>query len=70
MNQVANTAVAQSTRSAERQPLRMPRRQRLGSAIASAIVSGVLFGSVVLGMTSMGDDGPQFVAQARTSAPA
>ena len=67
MNPVAPTAV-ESTRPAPSEPARLPRRPRIGSAIASALVTGVLFGSVVLGMTSMGDDGRQIVAQAHGAA--
>ncbi len=62
MNQAANNVAAATTR----QPA-LPRRPRIGSAIASALVSGVLFGSVVLGMTSMGDDGRQVIAQAHAA---
>ena len=61
MNQATRAAAAESTTT--RQP-GLPRRPRLGSAIASALVTGVLFGSVVLGMTSLSDDGRQVVAQA------
>ena len=64
MNQAARTAAAESTTPAATRQPGLPRRARLGSAIASALVTGVLFGSVVLGMTSMGDDGREIVAQA------
>ena len=62
MNQAANNPATTTNR----QPA-LPRRPRIGSAIASALVSGVLFGSVVLGMTSMGDGGRQVVAQAHAA---
>ena len=35
----------------------LPRRNRIGSALASSLITAVLFGSVVIGMTSMADDG-------------
>ena len=63
MSQATRTAAASTTPAATRQP-GLPRRARLGSAIASALVTGVLFGSVVLGLTSMGDEGREIVAQA------
>ena len=69
MNQATRTTSDVAGRDATRQP-ELPRRSRTGSAIASALVSGVLFGSVVLGMTSMGEAGPRLVAQASASAPA
>jgi hypothetical protein len=60
MNQATRTArIESATRQAD-----LPRRPRVGSAIASALVTGVLFGGVVLGMTSTGDDGRQLVAPA------
>jgi hypothetical protein len=34
----------------------LPRRGRIGSAIASGLITAVLFGSVVVGMTSTADD--------------
>ena len=63
MNQATDTNATQSTTT---QPT-LPRRPRLGSAIASVAVSCALFGGVVLGMTSMGEDGQQFVAQAHAT---
>ena len=63
MNQAANNPAPTTP---AHQPA-LPRRPRIGSAIASALVSGVLFGSVVLGMTSMGDGGRQVVAQAHAA---
>jgi len=65
MNQATRIAAARSTNPAATGPTLTPRRSRIGSAIASAMVSGILFGSVVMGMTSMADDAPQIVAQAR-----
>ncbi len=35
---------------------RLPRRRRVGAAIASGLITAVLFGTVVIGMTSMGED--------------
>jgi hypothetical protein len=64
MNPSTRTAATESTRPVPTASGRLPRRPRIGSAIASALVTGVLFGSVVLGMTSMGDDGRQVVAAA------
>jgi hypothetical protein len=69
MNQADRTPSDVADPAAIRPPV-LPRRSRVGSAIASALVSGVLFGSVVLGMTSMGDGGPRLVAQANAAAPA
>ena len=69
MNQATRTTTDVAGQDATRRPA-LPRRSRIGAAIASALVSGVLFGSVVLGMTSMGEAGPRFVAQASASAPA
>ena len=69
MNQATRTTSDVAGRDATRQPA-LPRRSRIGAAVASALVSGVLFGSVVLGMTSMGEAGPSFVAQASACAPA
>jgi hypothetical protein len=70
MNQATTRNTADVVdQNAIRQPV-LPRRSRIGSAIASAVVSGVLFGSVVLGMTSMGETGRHVVAQASASAPA
>ena len=40
----------------ENRPPRLPRRSRIGSAVASGLITAVLFGSVVIGMTSMADD--------------
>ena len=68
MNQATQTA-AQSTNATTTTPA-LPRRPRFGAAIASAVVTCALFGSVVLGMTSMGEAGPSFVAQASACAPA
>ena len=65
MNQAVPTAAARSTNPAATHPTPSPRRSRIGSAIASALVTGVLFGSVVVGMTSTGGDARQIVAQAR-----
>jgi hypothetical protein len=67
MNQAANTAAVRSNNAAATPPA-LPRRPRLGSAIASAVVSCTLFGSVVLGMTSMGEAGEQIVAQGHAAA--
>jgi hypothetical protein len=67
MNQATRTTTDVTPQQATRQPV-LPRRSRIGSAIASALVSGVLFGSVVLGMTSMGETGPRLVAQASAAA--
>ncbi len=69
MNQATRTTSDVAGQDATRQPA-LPRRSRIGAAVASALVSGVLFGSVVLGMTSMGEAAPSFVAQASASAPA
>ena len=46
----------------------LPRRPRVGAAIASVTVTCALFASVVLGMTSMAQDGDQVVAQAHAVA--
>ena len=59
MNQATDTTATQATTT---QPT-LPRRPRLGSAIASVAVTCALFGGVVLGMTSMSEDGEQLVAQ-------
>jgi hypothetical protein len=69
MNQ-ATPAAAPSTTLATIRPAPLPRNSRTCAALASVLVTGVLFGSVVMGMTSMGDDAPQIVAQARAGAPA
>ena len=68
MNHATRTAAQQSTQQSAAAPARLPRRQRLGSAVASVIVTSVLFGSVVLGMTSTSDDGRQLIAQAHAVA--
>jgi hypothetical protein len=60
-------ATNEAARLAAPTPTRLPRRQRIGSAIASVLVSGVLLGSVVLGMTSLGDEGRQIVGQAHAA---
>lgn len=65
MNQATRTPAARSTNPAAIRPTLLPRRSRIGSAIASAAVTGILFGSVVMGMTTMGDGAQQIVAQAR-----
>ena len=65
MNQATRTTSDVAGQDATRQPA-LPRRSRIGAAVASALVSGVLFGSVVLGMTSMAPDGDQLVAQAHS----
>ena len=61
MNQATQTT-AQSANATATVPA-LPRRPRVGAAIASAVVTCALFGSVVLGMTSMSEDGEQLVAQ-------
>ena len=66
MNQATQTA-AQSTNATTTTPA-LPRRPRFGPAIASAVVTCALFGSVVLGMTSMGEGGEQLVAQGHVAA--
>ncbi len=66
MNQATRIAAAQSANAAARPTL--PRRPRVGSAIASAVVTCALFGAVVLGMTSTGEQGAQIVAQAHAAA--
>ena len=68
MNQATRTAAQQSTQQSAAAPARLPRRQRLGSAVASVAVTSVLFAGVVLGMTSMSDDGSSLVAQAHAVA--
>ena len=68
MNQATRTAAQQSTQQSAAAPARLPRRQRLGSAVASVAVTSVLFAGVVLGMTSMSDDGSPLVAQAHAVA--
>ena len=70
MNPAAATAATRSTNPAANRPIASPRRARIASAIASVLVTGVLFGSVVVGLTSLGDDAPQVVAQARAGTPA
>jgi len=69
MNQ-ATPAVTPTTTPATIGQAPLPRNSRTCAAIASVLVTGVLFGSVVMGMTSMRDDAPQIVAQARAGAPA
>ena len=66
MNQATDTTATQSTQSSATAPS-LPRRPRLGAAIASVAVTCALFGGVVLGMTSMGEDGQQLVAQGRAA---
>jgi hypothetical protein len=44
----------------------LPRRPRAGAAVASVTVTCALFASVVLGMTSMAQDGDPLVAQAHS----
>ena len=64
MNQATRTPAAASTTPAAGRPTPSQRRARIGSAIASVLVTGVLFGSVVMGMTSMGGDARQVIARA------
>ena len=69
MNQATDTTAAQSTKTIATPPA-LPRRPRLGSAIASVVVTCALFSGVVLGMTAMGQDGQQIVAQGHAATPA
>ena len=69
MNQ-ATPAATPGTTPAPIRETPLPRNSRTCAAIASVFVTGVLFGSVVMGMTSTGDGAPQIVAQARAGAPA
>lgn len=64
MNQATRTAAARSTNPAPSRQTALPRRSRIGSAIASAVMTGLLFASVVMGMTSTGEEARQIVAQA------
>jgi len=65
MTHQANAAAA---RQPANSPVRAPRRQRLGAAFASTVVTCLVFGGVVLGMTSTDDAGQAVVAQARAAA--
>jgi len=62
MTSITRTAAGQSSNAAATCPS-LPRQPRIGAAIASAVVSCALLASVVLGMSSMGGDPGQTVAQ-------
>jgi len=69
MKQATPAATPSTTPAADREAT-LPRSSRTCSAIASVLVTCVLFGSVVMGMTSLGDGARQIVAQAHASASA